>query len=305
MNYLIQIKAFYDRLELNPLNSSEVALWHALMSINNKTAWSDKFTVAASVLCQKSGMKSPDKSSNFFKARNGLTQAGLITWKSRKGNQAAEYSITKLYNDLPTHSVGNSVDSSVGSSVGNGVDSSVALNKHKHKHKQNKTLRPKRKKRVYDPNSDYFKLADYMVKRIRDNKPDYKEPNLQKWADCFRKIIEIDKRDKHETALLIKWVQQDSFEQTNVLSPDKLRKRYDQLAMKMNKDNGFESPEPQVSKKPKPKSKWQIFWDIYYDHGSELDKAIPAIQDKYPGITPDEIDRVMNPDKYKAKEGNW
>ncbi|MDB1104772.1 DUF4373 domain-containing protein [Lentilactobacillus parabuchneri] len=74
--------------------------------------------------------------------------------------------------------------------------------------------------------------------------------------------------------------------------------------------DSYETPEPQVlneikAEKPKPKSKWQIFWDIYYDHGSELDKAIPAIQDKYPGITPDEIDRVMNPDKYKAKEGNW
>ncbi len=53
MNYIIQLNAFYDRLEINPLNSSEIALWNALMSINNKTAWSDKFTVAASVLCNK------------------------------------------------------------------------------------------------------------------------------------------------------------------------------------------------------------------------------------------------------------
>ncbi len=93
-------------------------------------------------------MKNTSKSSNFFKARNGLTQAGLITWKSRKGNQAAEYTITKLYSDLPTYSVDNSVDSSVGNGVDNGVGSSVTLNKHKQKHK--KTFSRNRKKRTYD-----------------------------------------------------------------------------------------------------------------------------------------------------------
>ncbi len=164
MNYIIQLNAFYDRLEINPLNSSEIALWNALMSINNKTAWSDKFTVAASVLCNKAGMKNTSKSSNFFKARNGLTQAGLITWKSRKGNQAAEYTITKLYSDLPTYSVDNSVDSSVGNGVDNGVGSSVTLNKHKQKHK--KTFSRNRKKRTYDENSDYMKLAKFLQKQI-------------------------------------------------------------------------------------------------------------------------------------------
>ena len=129
MNYIKQVNAFYDRLELNPLNSSEIALWHGLMRVNNKTAWSNKFTVASSTLCKYSGIKDTSKSSTFYNARNGLEQKGYITWQSRKGNQAAEYSIINLSTLFVDSSVDNPVDSSVGSTVG----SSVALNK------QNKT----------------------------------------------------------------------------------------------------------------------------------------------------------------------
>ncbi|WP_204120218.1 DnaD domain-containing protein [Levilactobacillus wangkuiensis] len=125
MNYLIQIKAFYDRLEVEPLKSSEIALWYALMSINNKTAWSKTFTVASSVLCQKSGIKE----ANFYKARNLLQQKGYIEWKSRTGNQAAIYHLPKLYNQVPTNSVDSHIDSWGDSSIDTSIDSSRALNK--------------------------------------------------------------------------------------------------------------------------------------------------------------------------------
>ena len=46
MNYLAEIKAFYDRLELSPQPNTVIALWHALMSIANKAGWPDTFTVA-------------------------------------------------------------------------------------------------------------------------------------------------------------------------------------------------------------------------------------------------------------------
>jgi hypothetical protein len=125
LNYIRQVNAFYDRLELNPLNPSEIALWHGLMRVNNKTAWSKTFTVASSTLCKYSGIKDTSKSSTFYNARNGLQQKGLIRWRSRKGNQAAEYSII----DLSTLFVDNGVDKSVDSTVGSAVDNSVALTK--------------------------------------------------------------------------------------------------------------------------------------------------------------------------------
>ncbi|KRK48171.1 DnaD domain protein [Secundilactobacillus kimchicus] len=122
MNYITQIKAFYDKLENDPLNSSAIALWHALMAQNNKTAWSATFTVASSVLKQKSGIKSD---SNFFKVRNELAQAGYIKWSPRKGNQAAIYSILNLSPYSGDSSGGNGGDNSRGSSG----DNSGALNK--------------------------------------------------------------------------------------------------------------------------------------------------------------------------------
>lgn len=306
MNYIVQLNAFYDRLELNPLNSSEIALWNALMSINNKTAWSDKFTVAASVLCNKAGMKNISKSSNFFKARNGLTQAGLITWKSRKGNQAAEYTITKLYSDLPTYSVGNGVDSSVGNGVGNSVDSSVALNKHKQKDK--KTSCRNRKKRTYDQSSDYMKLAKFLQKQILINKPDFKQPVLQTWADDMRKLVELDKRDKHDVALVIKWCQQDSFWSTNILSAYKLRKQFDQLYLKMQASKGS-SPEPraskhddQIKKSRREREKFVLY--KYSEVGNDLDKALPMIQAKYPEIdSKDKALRILYPERYMTAGG--
>ena len=110
-----------------------------------------------------------------------------------------------------------------------------------------KDPRPKHKKRVYDKDSDYYKLSEFFIKQIKKNNPNFKDPNIQKWSDDFRKIIEIDDRDKHEVAMLIKWVQKDSFWMSNILSPAKLREKYDQLVMRMNN-----SSEPHVLKQEKP-----------------------------------------------------
>lgn len=93
-------------------------------------------------------------------------------------------------------------------------------------------------KQVYDETSPPFILAKFFLEQIQKNNPDHREPNLQTWSDDIRKILELDQRDKKEVAQLMKWVQQDEFEMVNVLSPSKLRKRYDQLKMKMGQSQG-------------------------------------------------------------------
>jgi hypothetical protein len=90
----------------------------------------------------------------------------------------------------------------------------------------------------FDKDSEPHQLAVYLVDCIRKNKPDFKPPNLQKWAKGFDAILRIDGRQLEEVSGLIKWVQSDDFEMVNVLSPSKLRKRYDQLVMKATKDLG-------------------------------------------------------------------
>ena len=130
MNYLAEIKAFYDRLELNPLPSPAIALWHALMSIANKTGWQQEFTVAVSVLVLKSGLNAQA----IKRARNRLEQDGYITWKSRGGNLSAVYHLNSL---VVQNSIKN-VPQTEPQSVPQCEPQSVPINKHK----QNETEIP-------------------------------------------------------------------------------------------------------------------------------------------------------------------
>ncbi|WP_117149323.1 DnaD domain-containing protein [Paraliobacillus zengyii] len=92
MNYIKEMNAFYNQIEINPLSSSAVALWHTLMHINNKTGWKQTFTVAAGVLRIKAGLKD----SAFKRARIELQEKGYITFQSMGGNQAARYKLHSL-----------------------------------------------------------------------------------------------------------------------------------------------------------------------------------------------------------------
>lgn len=92
MNYIKLLNAFYDRLETNPLSTSAIVLWHALVHVNNKTGWRNEFSVAVSVLRIKTGLS--EKS--VTNARNELDQKGYLFFKSRKGNQSALYQIIDL-----------------------------------------------------------------------------------------------------------------------------------------------------------------------------------------------------------------
>lgn len=124
------------------------------------------------------------------------------------------------------------------------------INKKEKKDKElnNKNIKENPQKQAFDDESPEMVLADFMLKEIRKNNPDHKEPNMQKWADEFRKIIELDKRDKAEISRLIRFVQSDDFEKVNVLSPTKLRQRYDNLKMKML--NPYTGPAKRTEKTP-------------------------------------------------------
>lgn len=89
MKYISEINAFYDWLELNELSTSAVALWYALMHINNKAAWVEIFTVAESVLSVKTGLSGR----GVRNARNELKQKGRIDFRSRSGGKAPTYTI--------------------------------------------------------------------------------------------------------------------------------------------------------------------------------------------------------------------
>lgn len=153
MNYIAELKAFYDRLELNPLPSPAIALWHALMSIANKTGWQQEFTVAISVLMLKSGLSE----SAVKRARNRLVQDGFITWKSRSGNQSAVYSIKSLAVQYEPQTALQSVPQTVPQTVPQSVPQCEPQSEPINKHKQNKTNISNRSKNKFNQ----FEQNDY------------------------------------------------------------------------------------------------------------------------------------------------
>lgn len=82
-----------------------------------------------------------------------------------------------------------------------------------------------------------FRLSQLLLDLIREQKPDFKKPDLQKWAVHIEYMIRLDKRKPHIIAKVIKWCRADDFWQINILSTEKLRKQFDQLQMKMEMDN--------------------------------------------------------------------
>lgn len=87
---------------------------------------------------------------------------------------------------------------------------------------------PQSQKR-YDDNSPYMELAQRLLGHIQQRDPKYKERNMQTWADDMRKLVELDKRSVEEVERVLDWSQQDTFWQTNILSPNKLRKHFSKL----------------------------------------------------------------------------
>ena len=92
MNYIKEINAFYDRQEQVPLSGAAVALWYALMHINNKTRWKITFTSPGSVLRNKAGLTE----SSFKRARKELASLGYIEVESQGHGKAPVYKIHSL-----------------------------------------------------------------------------------------------------------------------------------------------------------------------------------------------------------------
>lgn len=90
----------------------------------------------------------------------------------------------------------------------------------------------------YSPNSDEFRLSQYLYKHMLRNNPKTKKPNFETWSKIFDYIIRIDKRPVQEIRAVIEWCQKDKFWFKTILSPEKLRKQYDMLYLQM------EAPEP-------------------------------------------------------------
>ena len=91
-------------------------------------------------------------------------------------------------------------------------------------------------------------LAQRMFESIKLVVPKSKKPSFEKWADTIRLMREKDNLTLGEIEEVFEWANNDSFWQTNVLSPTKLRKNFARLDVhsKQTSSQRFTNPEPVI-----------------------------------------------------------
>ena len=75
-------------------------------------------------------------------------------------------------------------------------------------------------------------LSELLLNLILERRNSFKRPDLKKWERHVDLMIRKDERSICEIEEVIRWCQQDSFWQNNILSTQKLREQFDQLYMK-------------------------------------------------------------------------
>lgn len=98
---------------------------------------------------------------------------------------------------------------------------------------ENKSIVPAKPKLDKFSQGD-MSFVDGMLNLLLQSNPKFKQPNKKSWAEDVRKIREIDGIDHNEMARVFTWANNDPFWSSNILSPAKLRKQWNQLSAKAN-----------------------------------------------------------------------
>ena len=86
------------------------------------------------------------------------------------------------------------------------------------------------KKFVYT--NDDLLAANWIFGLIKNLSPNVKTPTFESWANEIRLMRERDGRTHKDICELFKWANEDEFWSANILSPSKLRDKWDQLEIK-------------------------------------------------------------------------
>ena len=93
---------------------------------------------------------------------------------------------------------------------------------------------------VYTPSgakwgsAEDLKTAQWISARVKLINPTCKAPDMTSWSNTVRLMRQIDNRSHQEICALYDWASKHHFWQTNILSPESLRKQWDKLKMQRN-----------------------------------------------------------------------
>lgn len=130
MDYIRQLNAFRDWLLVNDLPTSAIALWYALMTINNMTGWKERFNAPNSVVEKLTGLSKQ----GLVNARRKLLEVGLIEYEKGKKGKAPVYRIVPLVNSLDQSAYQTEYQSGYQSGYQSHTQC-LTIPKHKHKQK--------------------------------------------------------------------------------------------------------------------------------------------------------------------------
>jgi hypothetical protein len=236
---IVGVLKFHIRQELDLLISKKVIVIEGELTFLNKNY--EQWDIANSAKAERL---------NDLLRRNLTHVTETVTEVTKTVTKVAE-TVTPPENELPKQqpeSYQNS-NSEVTKTVTDTPSKSAIIKRFRlpkeilKKYKENKRSSPSppkgkgRDSPKYKFSPSHMLLAEYLLECIRNNLPDYKEPNLDAWANEMRLLNENDKRDESRIRRLITWCQQDNFWKPNILSPGKLREKFDQLELRMNGQN--------------------------------------------------------------------
>ena len=181
-----------------------------------------------------------DGESSFRSGWKELKDAGYVSKRSIRDEVTKkilkwETIIKEIPDEKKNHNVGNhNVESH---KVGNHqVDNRELLSTKELSTNIQSTNSTSRSKLKFE--THHLKLAELLYKEILHNNPQHKKPNLESWANDFRLMMEIDKREGKEIQELILFSQSHDFWYKNILSAGKLREKYDVLILEKNGKQG-------------------------------------------------------------------
>ena len=105
-----------------------------------------------------------------------------------------------------------------------------------------------RQKFAYEPSD--MELAELLFNYIQDNGDKanlIKAPNFESWANTIRLMRERDGRTHEGIKYLIDWTQNDEFWRGVILSPAKLREKFDQLVVRVKQQKSKVKPAPKTN----------------------------------------------------------
>lgn len=99
---------------------------------------------------------------------------------------------------------------------------------------------------------DDMRLARFIFSKIRSLNKDFKEPNFNSWADTVRLMRERDNRTHKQIQDVFLFAHSDIFWQTNILSVNSLRDKFDVLQVKKNQSGQDIQSRPHPATNPEP-----------------------------------------------------